>query len=833
MRFYNLNLKFSYPCLWRSFKEVFLFFSLLLVHFSVSAQSTETGVLTGIVVNQEQKLIEGASVCLLQSSDSSIVKYELSDKNGAFQFSNLKQGSYLLKVTFVGYQSRFHGPVTYSPLGQALDLGKIQMSFDFTYLNEVSIVEKKNYIESKAGKVVLNVASSILATGSSAYDILKAAPGVQMDAEDNIRLNGKKNVLVIMNGKQSFMERDALIDILKSTLGNDIEEIELISNPSAKFDAAGSGAVINIKIKKNQNHGTNGSFNGLAGISNPPHKGEPNSRLNSALNLNYRNRTLNLFGTYSYSDINTSRNILIDRSINNALQTNINVDYESLSRRLTNVYRLGLDVMLDADHVIGVMFNGSENDLHISKTNNSNIINQSVHDSTIRTESEQDRGLNNRVFNFNYKGSLGKKAGNISFDWDMINYRRESMELLTNDFFDAGDEPYRESLLLKNGSPSEYNIQSIRIDYHVGLGEKARLEMGVQRSMVTGDSRLDFGRQLSGDFYPDARFTNHFLIDEEINSGYASYNLDLKEASLVVGLRAENTTSEGISVTSGKENNRRYFNLFPNLQFTKTVNNNNTLLLSLSRRITRPGYDNLTPFVAYLDQYSYRSGNPLVNPEFSSLAEITHVYKNRLSTTLRAKVTNDLIQEVNEQDDATQINTIVSRNIDRHYLYGLEFNAPVELLSWWNVNLNLQTLYERYVASSVSGNFKNISPSLIFSAVQSFNFNNHFSAEINSKYESPTVYGIYSYKSAYNVDAAVSKSLLQKKATVRFRVSDVFNTSANKYSSIYQNLNLHSSEKRDSRVVQLSFSYLFGRQTVKGARKRNTGSENEQERIGS
>ena len=807
--------------------------SLLILSFSAPAQTINVPVLTGIAVNQAQKPIEGVAVCLLRSADSAIVKYEVSDKAGRFQFSNLKKDNYLLRFTCIGYERYFYGPVDYEAGDQGLDVGNVQLALDFNDLKEVSIVEKKSYIESKAGKVILNVGSSPLAAGSSAYEILKTAPGVQIDAEENIRLNGKSNVLVILNGKQTFMERDAVIDILKSTLSNQIEEIELISNPSAKFDAAGSGAVINIKIKKNKNFGTNGSLTGMGGISENAEKVDPNLRFNSGLNSNYRNRSLNLFGSYSYSDVSTSRNILIDRSISNVLQTNINVDYESLSQRLTNVYRLGMDVSLDADHVVGVMFNGSVNDLHISKTNNSNIINRSVLDSIIRTESEQDRSLNNRVLNFNYKGSLGKKAGNISFDWDFINFRRGSMELLTNDFFDSDNEPYRESLLFRNGSPSEYDIQSIRIDYNVGLGKKDRLELGIQRSMVTGDSRLDFDRQLSGNYFPDARFTNHFLIDEIINAGYASYNVDFKKSSLIVGLRGEETTSKGTSLTSATENNRRYFDIFPNVQFTQPLDKNNTILLSVSRRITRPGYDNLTPFVAYLDQYSYRSGNPLIQPEYSNLAEISHVYKDKFSTTLRGKMTDNLIQEVNEQDDVSHINTIISRNIDRHYLIGLEFNAPVELRSWWDVNLNLQTLYEKYVTSAQGSDFRNISPSVILSVLQAFDFNDKFAAEISSKYESPTVYGVYTYKSAYSVDAAVSRSLFNKKATVRFRVSDLFNTSANKYSSLFRNLNLQSLEKRDSRVAQFSFSYLFGRQTVKGARKRNTGSENEQGRIGS
>ena len=226
-------------------------------------------------------------------------------------------------------------------------------------------------------------------------------------------------------------------------------------------------------------------------------------------------------------------------------------------------------------------------------------------DSTIRTGSDQDRGLNNAVFNINYKGLLGEKAGSISFDWDYIKYKRNSTELLTNDFFDAGNDPYRESLLLSNSSPSGYDVQSVKIDYAVSLTKKSKLEMGLQGSEVKGNSRLDFGRIISGDLYPDAQFTNRFLIDEQIGAGYINYDVDFKKGSLSLGLRAENTVSKGTSLITGGSNTRDYLNFFPNIQYTYNFNKHSNLLMSYSRRISRPGYDNLNPFVAYLDQFSF------------------------------------------------------------------------------------------------------------------------------------------------------------------------------------------------------------------------------------
>ncbi|HXI00838.1 MAG TPA: outer membrane beta-barrel family protein [Sphingobacteriaceae bacterium] len=808
------------------FKKVILFF--LFTSFSVSAQDKFSPTLTGSVINEALNLVSGSSVYVLKTADSSLVKIEMSDKNGAFTFSNLKSGRYLLKISSLGYQMLMYGPFDIQSY-QTLNVGKLMVTAAPINLKEVSILVKENFIESKPGKLVLNVGSSILSAGSTAYDILKTSPGVQIDAEDRIRLNGKQQVLIVVNGKQTFMEHEALVDILKSMQSNEIEQIELISNPSAKFDAAGSGAIINIKTKKNKSIGTNGSANAMAGISDAGKGYDSNFRFNTGFNLNYRNKFLNVFGNYTYADIDQTRNILLNRNINN---TSINVDYQGLSSRISNTYRLELDYSLQANHVFGVMVNGSDHLVDISKGNRSSILNKNVLDSTIRTESNQSRDLNNMTFNVNYKGNLGKKAGNISLDWDYITYNRNSQELLVNDFLDDDNNPYRESLLLKNSSPSTYDVQSVKFDYSVSISKKAKLDAGLQGSQVKGDSHLDFGRIVSTNFIPDPKFTNHFLIDEQIGAGYINYAVEFAKSTLALGLRAERTITEGISATSGQINNRNYLNFFPNLQYTREVNKNNNLLLSYSRRVTRPGYDNLNPFVAYLDQYSYRSGNPLLKPEFVHLGEISHVFKEKFTTTLRAKMVDDLILELNEQNDVTRVNTVISRNINRQYLYGIELNAPVELKNWWKLDLNLQASYEKYIANSIAGEFTNSSPSLIFNALQSFKFNNDLSAEINGKYESPAVYGIYDFKSAYTVDAAFAKSLFNKSAALRLRVTDLFNTSFNRYTSDYQNLNLKYRDRRDSRAAQLSFSYLFGRSTVKGARKRTTGSETEQGRIG-
>ncbi|HYK76911.1 MAG TPA: outer membrane beta-barrel family protein [Daejeonella sp.] len=823
-------------------RNIFLFdlkkiILLTLIFFSITVLAQEKVIhkgISGFVVNEAKLAMEAATVMLLSQADSSLVKMEICDQKGAFNFQNIPSGNYLISISAIGYQKLWLGPYQISSTKPVIKLGELKLNPVSANLKEVDIVDTRRYVEVKPGKIMLNVDNSILAAGSTAYDLLKKAPGLQMDHEDNLKLNGKTGVLVMLNGKQTFMEPEALMDMLKGMQSNDIEQVELISNPSAKYVAAGTGAIINIKTKKNKNFGTNGSLTGMGGVSKLGSIYNPNGRFNTGLNLNHRNKSYNIYGNYTYADISVSRNSLLGRKINYGNQSSaIDVDYYGLTRRQAHTYKLGADYQINSKNIIGLLFSGSDILIGIDKYSSSSIYNQGQLDTTILTDSYQNRKLLNNIFNLNYKGSLAKNSGEISIDLDYINYDRSSLELL-NQFmhFNSDSYAYRPSLLLKNSSPSKYSIYSLKADYSLPLNKKTTLEMGLQASQVKGNSRLDFGQLIGSDFLPDARFSNQFKIDERIAAVYLNYNLELKNASLVLGLRTEHTNSEGFSVTNNDLNRRKYFDFFPNIQYSQNLDKDNQLMISFGRRIGRPGYDNLNTFVAYLDQYSFRSGNPLLKPAYTQNLELTHVYQDKYSSTFRVSKTTDIFMEINEQDDLTKVNTAIMRNLDRQYAYGLEFNVPIEPTAWWNVDLNLEAMYEQYKNLSGTGKFNNSSPNVVLTTSNSFKLPGKFNAELSGKYESAVAYGIYDFDPVYTVNAGFSKSVFNRKALLRLSISDILNSQQNRYRSTYQNLNLFNSEKRETRAAWLSFSYQFGKKTVKSARKRSTGSESEQSRMG-
>ncbi|MEO8793947.1 MAG: outer membrane beta-barrel family protein [Daejeonella sp.] len=798
----------------------------------MSAQIVNTAGLTGKVTDAEKVRVEAATVILLNPLDSAIIKVEISNDQGNFTFNNLQTGSYLISVSSVGYVKNISGPYLLQSMDKIKNIGSIELKLYNKLLNEVDIEGKNRFLEVTAGKVSLNVANSILSSGSTAFDILNRAPGVQIDNNDQIKLNGKAGVLVMVNGKETFMETANLIDMLKSMQSSNIESIDLISSPSAKYSASGIASIINIKIKKNKNYGTNGVVSAMAGIGSLGDNYDPNFKYNGGLTINHRNKILNVFGNYTHADIDQSKYITSNRLMQNLNQTAIDVNYFSKQQRVSNNYRAGVDFNVAPSQIIGLLYSGSRNDIGIDKNNQTDIYNQGKVDSTIFAASGQNRLLVNNNYNLNYKGSLGEKIGNVSIDFDYLRYKRKSIEMLTNTFQTASGNTYRDELDLLNNSPSNYNIKSVKVDYTFPFNKTSSLDLGIQASNVLGENYLNFGPLVNTVFYPDSRFTNTYNIDEKIRAAFFSYNKEFKNSSLVIGLRAEQTKTNGQSVTSGANYVRNYTDLFPNLQYTQTLNKNNKLLLSLGRRIGRPGYEALNPFLAYLDQYSFKSGNPYLKPAYTQNAEATHVYKDNISTTLRVSFVNDVFLDINNQNDETFVNTIMTQNLDKQLTYGLEINAPLDITDWWNIELNFQANMVSYSTKSTIGAYTNSSPDIILNTLQNFTLSKNIKAEVSTEYENPTVYGIYNFDASYNVNAGFSASMFNKQGSLKLRLNDIFNISQSRYNSFYENLNLNMLNKLESRTAQLSFSYSFGKKTIKSARRRSTGSETEQNRVG-
>ena len=795
-----------------------------------SFAQTKLSAIQGKVLMENKDAAEAATVILLKAADSSVVRSTLADAAGKFGFANITPDTYLLLATSIGCSKVYSS--SYKVLeGQNIIAENIILKRVSNQLQEVKVVAKKPYIEVKPGKIVLNVQNSLTAEGNSAYDILRQSPGVHVNStNETLMISGRQAALITIDGKPTNLTGDDLVNLLRSMQSSTIDQIEMITSTSAKYDASGGG-VINIISKKGTNIGTNGTVT-LGGGYGKYYKSR------AGITFNNRSAKLNVFGNYTFEDnktnryLNTNRNIIYKDTL-----SNYNVDYNSISKAYNHNFRLGADYNISPKQTIGILVSGIVREDHFLKNNNLKISNQKQLDSVIIAQSALDRESSFLNYNINYNGVLDKSGKTLSADANYSTYHRHSNEYITNNFYTPAGVKYRDSLQLENLSPSDIHIWTGKIDYINPLSKTSRLEGGVKYNHVQSDNNLIFGPLVNNTYQPDPNYTNRFIYTEIVSAAYLNYVGKIGKLDITAGLRAEKTNTTGHSIpmdqTKSVTNKNNYFNLFPQAQFSYELDKKNTLNLSYNRGIERPDYQAINPFLYYSDLYDYTSGNPNLKPEYTNSIQLSHTYNDRFITTLYYNVTNDVYDfPIYEQNDSSKVNVTIKRNFGRVFVYGLTFYAPVQFNNWWNGSFNLDASYQRYTSYAIYGNFNRGMQDIIFNTTQEFKLSNTITAELSGRYESPTIYGTNELKQQYWVNAGIGKQVLNKRGNLKLSVIDIFNTDRLRYKVQYQNVDFTAIDKRETRRVMINFTYRFGKTSVKSASKHNTGNADEQRRTG-
>jgi iron complex outermembrane receptor protein len=778
------------------------------------------GIIQGRVTVENHIPGDLATVILL-AGDSAILKSVICDNTGSYKFKDINPGTYLILASKIGFNQSLAGPYTLTP-GSVIS-ANVKLTPSVPQLKEVAINAQRAYVEVKPGKMTLNVQSSIIAEGNSAFDILRQAPGVKMDNNQNISIIGRQNALITIDGKPTALAGDGLTSFLQGMPSNAIQQIELITNPSAKYDAAGGG-IINIISRKGTNIGTNGAFTAGLGYGNF-------YKANAGIVFNNRTDKFNVYGNYSHTSDRTFHTIITDRLINyNGLASDYNANYYATQQRNNDNFKLGADYFISGKQTLGVLVYGTITNNDFVKTNALKIANNAVYDSTITTNSKLTRNFSNMNYDINYNGVFDKSGSSLSADVLYNNINRHSVEYITDNFYNAQGNSYRQPLNLQNLSPSGIRNWVSKVDYTKTLTKTSKLEAGIKYSWVQSNNDLIFGPLVNGQYQRDPNFSNTFIYTENVNSTYVNYTNNLNKLNIVAGLRAEQTNSSGNSVTLMQDNKKSYLDLFPQVQLIYNYNEKNDFTFSFNRGIQRPLYTDINPFLYYVDAYDYRSGNPGLLPEYTTNLQLAHIYNKNFITTLYASKTtgfygfNDF-----EQNDATKVDITIIKNFGTFAAFGLKFFAPVTFADWWAANFLLDASYQRTNAYAINGDLNKGTQDIVFSTDQNFTISNTVKATISGKYESPTFYGISQYKSAYNADAGISQQLFGKKGSLKLSVDDIFNTIRDRATSNYQNLALSIMDKKETRVVRLSLTYRFGKTSVK-AIKHQTANEDEQKR---
>ncbi len=801
-----------------------LLIAFLLGAYTYSYAQADGWGIHGKVTDEKHIGAEAATVILLAAADSSIIRSTACDADGIFKF-NAKPGKYLLLISKIGFDQSLTGPYTISP-GKNVAIKEISLVLHLPQLKEVSITAQRSYVEVKPGKVVLNVQSSIIADGNSVAEILKQAPGVHIDDRGNLSIIGRQGALVIVDGKQVNVSGQDLSDLLQSIPGNTVQQIELITNPSAKYEASGGG-VINIILRKGVNAGTNFTLNGSAGYGTY-------YKASGGLVFNNRMGNINIFGNYNYLEDKNFHNFITDRNINyKGFLSNYYADYHSIRVKKTHTFRLGTDIAISPNHSIGLLISGTVDNFDYSKNNILNITNQGHLDSVISTTANTNQGKSNISYDINYSGKLDKKGTLLSADLVYNNIDRHTFEYIDNYFNTSAGTNYRPALFLQNLSPSSINIWVAKVDYTNPLSKNSQLDAGIKYSNVRSNNDLIFGPKVNGVYTSSPQFSNTFIYTENINSAYATYTTKIDKVNLMAGLRAEQTISNGNSLTMMSAVKKSYVDWFPHVQLNYTVNEKNELNVSYDRGINRALYEQINPFRRYVDLYDYTAGNPNLLPQYTDKIELTHTYNKTLVTSLYGMTTTNFYGFTNlVQNDSNKVSITTNSNFGTYSILGIRVSTPVVFTSWWDASFGVDASYQRIKAYPQYGNLNKGTQDVIFSGTQTFKICNTLTAQLLGKYESPTFYGIGQFKSVYRIDAAVSKQLFNKSATLRFYVNDIFNTQRDYDVIKYQNLNATIFDKVESRWFKLSFSYKFGNNSLKGNAKHNAGNEDEQNRAG-
>lgn len=802
---------------------VFAVLGLTTIFNSAFAQNSNS--IKGKITDNSGKAIQSVTVSLLKATDSSLVKADVTDATGTFELMVAQAGKYLLNYTMIGFEKKYSSTFEVKN-GQGFDAGTIALEAAANKLQDVTVTSRKPMIEIKADKTVFNVENSINATGSNALELLQKSPGIQVDNNESISMKGKTGVRIYVDGKMTQLGSQDLAAYLKSINSNDVEAIEMISNPSARYDASGNAGIINIRLKKNKRFGTNGSMS-LGLIQGVTPKG------NGSVSLNYRDKKVNLFsniGTNIGRNENTLDLYRVQRdTIYDQKSTNWS-DNKSVNAKV------GADLFLNSKNTLGFLVTTNFSDNDWTSESNTNITykptNQFVKKLVALNAIPGKRTNMNANINYRYTDSTGKE---INFDADYGLFRGTGRSYQPNTYLDQSGANLSQ-VINRNYTPTDIDIYTAKVDVDQPKW-KGKLGYGAKFSYVKTTNTFDFFNDVNGTPVKILSRSNSFTYKENVNAAYVNYQRQFNPKwSLQTGLRMEQTNSEGILtradgvMQADNTVKRNYLDLFPSAALTWTVNEKNTLNLTFSRRIDRPTYQDLNPFENKLDELTYEKGNAFLRPQYTNTIELSHTYKYMLNTTIGFSHVKDFATQTT--DTTNNATFVQQKNLATQRILSFSVGSPLPIAKWWNGYANVWYNYQMFKGKIGDNEVKTDIPMFGAYMQHSFTLGKGYTAELSGWFSGPSIWGAtWRTKSLGGLDFGIQKQVLKKQGTVKLTVTDIFFTNPWTATSNFGGLFINGGGRNESRTVRLAFSWRFGNSQVKAARQRQTGLETEAKRI--
>ncbi|MEO5890873.1 MAG: TonB dependent receptor, partial [Ferruginibacter sp.] len=742
---------------------------------SVAGTAQNNGKISGSIKDGgDQKIIDAATISLLKATDSNVVKVAITDKDGNFSFENIKVGTYLVLASSIGHSKVYSNMISISKDQNVINVGVLQLIPSDKNLKEVTVTSKKQLIERRTDKTVINVDAAISNEGSTALEVLEKSPGVTVDKDGNISLKGKQGVMVMLDGKPSYLNGPELANLLRSMPSNNLDQIEIMTNPSAKYDAAGNSGIINIKTKKNKQKGFNGSVNLAYGQG-------VYEKTNNSLNLNYRNGKFNVFGNLGGNYRENYNKLEIKRKYKNA-DGSVDAIFEQTANemRFNNNYnaKVGADFYASKKSTFGIVVTGFTTPSSKVADNTSFLkSNIGITDSIVTAASTEKSTWKNGGINLNFRHQYDSTGRELSADADFLTYRSHKDQNFTNTSFtpDWAEKNYDK---LMGELPSEINIYSGKIDYTHPLKKGLKLETGLKTSFVETDNTAGYFNIIDNTKTPDYDKTNQFIYKENINAAYLNMNKQIKKWGLQGGLRLENTNYNGRQFGNPQRQDssfkRSYTGLFPTLFVSYNANEKNQFGFSYGRRINRPDYEDLNPFLFFIDKYTYGSGNPFLKPSYAHTFEVSHTYNQFLTTTINYANTKDLFSEIFEQKGYATI--VKQGNFGSATSASISVSAQITVTKWWSANIYTEGNYNNY-KGLLSGDNVNIKAgNFLVNVNNQFKFKKGWSAELSGFYRTSGIEGQILIKPMGQLNAGVQKQVLNNKGTLKLNVRDMLYT---------------------------------------------------------
>lgn len=789
---------------------------LLLICGNAFAQN---GNISGKILGQKQQPLIGASVLLLHLPDSMQTAGQVADVNGAYHFKP-KTGKYVVKTAMVGFAAVYSEAFDFA--GTPIELPVLVLDEKKNVLKEVSVSSTVPQLEQQSDRLVVNV-EKLNTTGDNALEVLKKAPGIRLDKDDNILYRNNAGVVVMIDGRRTYMSGAELSNYLKSMPGSALSKVELIPNPPGNYDAEGTAGMINIILKHNKMQGYSGTANANLGYGKY-------AKAYGGFNFNYNTGKLGLFARVNSGYYDSYNKLTLSRQIGNEVYNQYNYWHP---KTFATGYTIGTDFYASKRSTFGLMLKGYNSPVDAQVTSRSGTIN-SFGDQTgsVTGFNPQKSGNGTYNININYSLAIDTIGQKLSMDADYVHSSSFMDQTYTNTYFNADGSAIGNPVLLRSSVPVNYNIKSIKADYVLPLANRWKAEAGLKSSFVSTNSNVSFDSLKTAGYINDPKHSNNFVYAENINAAYGTISktfgtkLDVKAS-----LRTEQTVSTANSLSRNEVVKRNYWQLFPSAFVTYKINPDNQLNASFSRRISRPGYSSLNSAIRYTDPYTAIQGNPYLQPSISQSYVFNYTYKSFQVLSLSYLKVNDAVSTVVIQNDQTKESISNYQNLGSTSTLSATSAGSFKIEKWWVVSAEVDAAYNR-VNTLVGGNpYQSSGFAWSANVDQSFFLPHNFKMQLTAEYDSPSINGLSRTLSASQVDAGITKTLMDKRLSLSFKVRDIF--FGNRYRSIlqYNNVNTRWNNEYESRRFTLGFTYNFGNTKLKAARNRQTGSSSEEGRM--